>query len=105
VATDIFPIHAHSRPYVQTLPSYWNKAVLGRIICIIPFYIQGSYKMGTTIRTKEDECDLDKTCSLYSHIIPWVHEWILYYEIYLITGIWEHPEVKHGPIKDINQKQ
>lgn len=47
----------------------------------------------------------NKTCSLYSHIIPWVHEWILYYEIYLITGIWEHPEVKHGPIKDINQKQ
>jgi len=23
------------------------------------FYIQGSYKMGTTIRTKDDECDLD----------------------------------------------
>lgn len=26
------------------------------------FYIQGSYKMGTTIRTKEDECDLDDGC-------------------------------------------
>lgn len=23
------------------------------------FYIQGSYKMGTTIRTKDDTCDLD----------------------------------------------
>lgn len=23
------------------------------------FYIQGSYKMGTSIRTKDDECDLD----------------------------------------------
>ena len=26
------------------------------------FYIQGSYKMGTTIRTKDDECDLDDGC-------------------------------------------
>lgn len=41
----------------------------------------------------------NKTCNLYSHIIPWVHEWILYYEIYLITGVWEHPEVKHVATK------
>ena len=26
------------------------------------FYIQGSYKMGTTIRTKDDDCDLDDGC-------------------------------------------
>ena len=26
------------------------------------FYIQGSYKMGTTIRTRDDECDLDDGC-------------------------------------------
>lgn len=42
----------------------------------------------------------NRTCSLYSHIIPWVHEWILYYEIYLINGKWEHPEAKHGTAKD-----
>ena len=35
-------------------------------------------------------------CSLYSHIIPWVHEWIVYYEIWKITGNWEHPEVLHN---------
>lgn len=35
-------------------------------------------------------------CSLYSHTIPWVHEWILFYEIYLITGVWEHPEILHS---------
>ena len=34
--------------------------------------------------------------SLYSHTIPWVHEWILFYEIWKITGVWEHPEVNHG---------
>ena len=37
--------------------------------------------------------------SLYSHTIPWVHEWILFYEIWLITGNWEHPEVKHTTSK------
>lgn len=30
------------------------------------FYIQGSYKMGTTIRTSDDECDLDDGCYFHS---------------------------------------
>lgn len=38
----------------------------------------------------------NQTCSLYSCIIPWVHEWIVFYEIFLITGEWEHPEVLHS---------
>lgn len=29
------------------------------------FYIQGSYKMGTTIRTSDDECDLDDGCYFF----------------------------------------
>ena len=33
---------------------------------------------------------------LYSHIVPWVHEWILYYEIYKLSGKWEHPSVHPG---------
>lgn len=33
---------------------------------------------------------------LYSHIVPWVHEWILYYEIYKLSGQWEHPAVHPG---------
>lgn len=33
---------------------------------------------------------------LYSHIVPWVHEWILYYEIYKLSGKWEHPAVHPG---------
>lgn len=28
-------------------------------------------------------------------IIPWTAEWLLYYELYLITGKWEGPEVSH----------
>lgn len=32
---------------------------------------------------------------LFNTIIPWTHEWFLYYELYQITGIWLHPQVKH----------
>jgi len=29
--------------------------------------------------------------------IPWTAEWIVYYELYLITGKWEGPEAPHEP--------
>lgn len=32
---------------------------------------------------------------LYDTIIPWALEWFVYYELYLISGIWEHPYVEH----------
>jgi hypothetical protein len=32
---------------------------------------------------------------LYNTIIPWTHEWFVYYELYQITGKWEHPFVPH----------
>lgn len=41
----------------------------------------------------------NRTCSLYNCIVPWIHEWIVFYEIYLITGEWEHPEVSHSSNK------
>lgn len=36
-----------------------------------------------------------KEMSLYSTIVPWTHEWIVFYELYLIIGKWIHPEIKH----------
>lgn len=38
---------------------------------------------------------------LYDTIIPWTHEWILFYEIYRQTGEWMHEEVIHVNGKDI----
>ncbi len=32
---------------------------------------------------------------LFDTIIPWTHKWFLYYELYLLTGKWEHPYVDH----------
>jgi hypothetical protein len=35
---------------------------------------------------------------LYNTIIPWAHEWFLYYELYLLKGKWLHPFVSHQKI-------
>ncbi len=34
---------------------------------------------------------------IYRKIIPWIAEWLLYYEIFLVTGEWQGPEVPHSP--------
>lgn len=36
---------------------------------------------------------------LYDTIIPWTLEWFVFYELYLITGKWEHPFVDHRQLK------
>lgn len=41
------------------------------------------------------------THHLFDTIIPWTHEWFLFYEIYMITGKWEHPYVSHKQSKEI----
>ncbi len=42
--------------------------------------------------------DLSWTTSshLYNTIIPWTHEWYLFYELYQIYGVWMHPSVSHS---------
>lgn len=35
-------------------------------------------------------------CNIHETIVPWTHEWFVFYELYKITGRWEHPEVKHN---------
>lgn len=35
---------------------------------------------------------------LYNTIVPWTHEWFLFYERYQISGKWEHPFVPHKTI-------
>ena len=34
--------------------------------------------------------------SIAEHTIPWIFEWILFYELYLLTGVWEGEFVPHG---------
>ena len=37
---------------------------------------------------------------VFNTIIPWALEWFVYYELYQITGKWEHPFVTHTNIKE-----
>ena len=34
--------------------------------------------------------------SLFNTIIPWTHEWFLFYELYKMYRKWLHPAVSHG---------
>jgi len=38
---------------------------------------------------------------LYNTIIPWTHEWFLYYELFQICGKWMHPSVSHAGTKNL----
>lgn len=40
--------------------------------------------------------------NLFDTIIPWTLEWFVYYELYLITGKWEHPFIEHRKSKEKN---
>lgn len=35
---------------------------------------------------------------LYETIVPWAHEWFVFYELYQIKGRWLHPYVEHNKI-------
>jgi hypothetical protein len=37
--------------------------------------------------------------NIHDTIIPWTIEWFVYYELYLITGKWEHPYKAHRTTK------
>lgn len=44
--------------------------------------------------------------SIAEHTIPWVYEWILYYELYKLTGNWEGDYVPHGAnIQSITKRE
>ena len=47
--------------------------------------------------------DWDRTMPLSKTIVPWIADWLFYYEIWLYTGIWEggglHPGKKKPYIK------
>ena len=35
---------------------------------------------------------------LFNTILPWTHEWFVFYELYQITGKWHHPFVPHNKL-------
>lgn len=39
---------------------------------------------------------------LFDTIVPWTLEWLIYYELYLISGKWEHPFVDHRNLSNVS---
>ncbi|MPM27564.1 hypothetical protein SDC9_74076 [bioreactor metagenome] len=46
----------------------------------------------------------NSSCHLHNTIIPWTHEWFVFYELYLFTGKWLHPFVPHKKEEKYNSK-
>jgi len=51
--------------------------------------------------SKKDSLNWDCTeHHLFDTIIPWTLEWFVFYELYQISGKWEHPFVEHRKSKE-----
>ncbi len=46
----------------------------------------------------EEETDLLRQ-GIAKTIVPWAAEWLLYYEAWLVTGVWYGPEAPHPVVK------
>jgi len=55
------------------------------------------YKNGVLCLYYPPDDGLKNTDLISKKIIPWVAEWLLYYEIFLLTGKWKGPEAPHLP--------
>ena len=40
-----------------------------------------------------------KIYNIHETIIPWIAEWLVFYELYKIYGVWIGPEAEHGEIE------
>lgn len=59
------------------------------------------YKEGSLCLFYPADMQWKETTSIAEHTIPWIFEWIIYYELYLLTGVWEGEYEPHGNVKAI----
>ena len=54
------------------------------------------YKEGNLCLYYPVEFNWKANTSVAMYMIPWINEWIIYYELYKISGVWEGPSSPHG---------
>ena len=59
------------------------------------------YKEGSLCLFYPGDLQWKGTTSIAEYTIPWIFEWIIYYELYLLTGSWEGDYKPHGVVKAI----
>lgn len=56
------------------------------------------YKEGNLCLFDPRESPWSSMMRIHETIIPWTAEWLVFYEIWKLTGKWEGPEAEHGAI-------
>jgi len=57
------------------------------------------YGDGSLCLYKPTEQPWRSSDNIHEKIIPWIAEWLVFYELYLICGKWLGPEAEHGTAK------
>jgi len=57
------------------------------------------YKNGNLCLYYPGDMRWNSSLHIYNTIVPWTAEWLIFYELYKISGEWEHPYVPHGELK------
>jgi hypothetical protein len=57
------------------------------------------YKSGNLCLFYPPDLNWKAHTSIANFTIPWINEWIVYYELYKISGEWEGPESPHRLIE------
>lgn len=55
------------------------------------------YRNGTLCLYYPPETPWKHTRNLHETIMPWTAEWLVFYELYLLKGVWLGKSVPHGP--------
>ena len=63
------------------------------------------YSEGSLCLFYPGELKWKDTTSIAENTIPWIFEWILFYELHLLTGVWEGDFVPHGNLKAITESR
>lgn len=53
------------------------------------------YRDGSLCLYYPEETPWNHTDNLHEKIVPWTAEWLVYYELYLLTGIWHGKSAPH----------
>jgi hypothetical protein len=89
--TDFSPTYQYRIRYIYPIPP-----IVHVISPVIEFNDEiHMYKDGSLCLYYPKDMSWNSRSLISNTIVPWTHEWFVFYEIYKITGKWHHPSVHH----------
>jgi hypothetical protein len=71
---------------------------------IVPSSAIHMFRNGDLCLYKPTEILWKSSDNIHEKIVPWIAEWLVFYELYLMCGRWLGPEVPHGAGGKVQQK-